>query len=107
MEKDLAAVLPNPTANLAKEEAQGAEVAIVGFDNWEVIAAVTRPALTTVDMNLPELGRLAGTRLLAMIAGERASGIVRLPCSLVVRASCGAPATGDGPTERRGEADRD
>jgi LacI family transcriptional regulator len=81
------------------------DVAIVGFDNWEVIAAATRPALTTVDMNLPALGRLAGTRLLAMIGGERASDIIRLPCSLVVRASCGAPEAGDGPTERRGEGE--
>jgi LacI family transcriptional regulator len=58
-------------------------------------------------MNLPALGRLAGTRLLAMIGGERTSGIVRLPCSLVVRASCGAPATGDGKSERRDEGERE
>ena len=50
------------------------DVAVVGFDNWEVIAATTRPLLTTVDMDLPELGRYAGMRLLAMIAGERVSG---------------------------------
>jgi hypothetical protein len=40
-----------------------------------------------------------------MIGGERASDIIRLPCSLVVRASCGAPEAGDGPTERRGEGE--
>ncbi|QBD82941.1 LacI family transcriptional regulator [Ktedonosporobacter rubrisoli] len=78
-----------------------ADVAVVGFDNWEIIAAATRPALTTVDMNLHELGRIAGTRLLAMIAGEKASGIIRLPCSLIVRDSCGVHTLGT--AERRKE----
>ncbi len=67
------------------------DVAVVGFDNWEIIAAKTRPPLTTVDMNLHELGRLAGEQLLAMIDGERATGTIRVPCSLIVRASCGVP----------------
>ncbi|HEY7357661.1 MAG TPA: LacI family DNA-binding transcriptional regulator [Ktedonobacterales bacterium] len=65
------------------------DVAIVGFDNWEPIANATRPALTTVDMNLPEVGRYAGESLLALISGEMQSGIVRLPCSLIVRDSTG------------------
>ncbi len=65
------------------------DVAVVGFDNWEIIATATRPPLTTVDLNLHELGRLAGLKLLAMIAGEQESGIVRVPCSLVVRGSSG------------------
>ena len=43
------------------------DVALVGFDNWEVIAVACRPPLTTVDMNLRELGRAAGERLLAAI----------------------------------------
>ena len=66
------------------------DIAVVGFDNWEIIAAATRPPLTTIDMNLRELGRQAGLRLLAMIDGETSSGVVRLPCRLVVRQSCGA-----------------
>ena len=66
------------------------DVAVVGFDNWEILAASARPPLTTVDMNLYDLGREAARCLLAMVAGERAAGVVRLPCSLVVRASCGA-----------------
>ncbi len=67
------------------------DVAVVGFDNWQIIAAATRPALTTVDMNLHELGRQAGLRLLGMIdRKDRPSGVVRLPCSLVVRDSCGS-----------------
>ncbi len=67
------------------------DVAVVGFDNWQIIAAATRPPLTTIDMNLHELGRQAGFRLLDMIEGRRPQrGVRRLPCSLVTRASCGA-----------------
>jgi len=64
------------------------DIAVVGFDNWEIIATATRPSLTTVDMQLHELGRLAGLRLRAMIDGEREAGVTRLPCRLVVRDSC-------------------
>ncbi|MBS1168494.1 MAG: LacI family transcriptional regulator protein [Proteobacteria bacterium] len=65
------------------------DVAVVGFDNWEIVAAQTRPPLTTVDMNLRTLGREAGRLILAMSEGrEVQSGIRKLPCSLVVRQSC-------------------
>jgi LacI family transcriptional regulator len=63
------------------------DVALVGFDNWEVIAASSRPPLTTVDMNLRELGRAAGEGLLAAIDGRPSAGLQLLPCSLVVRES--------------------
>jgi LacI family transcriptional regulator len=63
------------------------DVAVVGFDNWEQFALATRPPLTSVDMDVYELGRRAGSRMLALMSGERESGIVRLPCRLVVRAS--------------------
>ncbi len=69
------------------------DVAVIGFDNWEAMAGATRPPLTTVDVHLHDLGRLAGTKLLGMIAGQRESGVIRIPCRLVVRDSCGAPAT--------------
>ena len=36
-------------------------------------------------MNLKELGREAGRRLIDLIAGEQLRGVRRLPCSLVVR----------------------
>ena len=61
------------------------DVAVVGFDNWEIIATQARPPLTTVDMNLHDLGCMAAERLLAMVEGAQDSGIVRLPCRLVVR----------------------
>ncbi|UJW85085.1 LacI family DNA-binding transcriptional regulator [Devosia sp. SL43] len=63
------------------------DVAVVGFDNWDVMALAARPPLTSVDLNLRALGRAAGERLIAMIAGERFKGVERLPCSLVVRQS--------------------
>jgi LacI family transcriptional regulator len=71
-----------------------ADVAVVGFDNWEIMAAQTRPPLTSVDMNLRELGRQAGLLVRVLAEGEAvAPGVRKLPCHLVVRDSCGgAPA---------------
>jgi len=66
------------------------DIAIIGFDNWETIAEAARPPLTTVDMNLHELGRSAGAKILAMIEGEQDAGVIRYPCSLIIRESCGA-----------------
>ena len=75
------------------------DVSVVGFDNWDVMTEATRPPLTSVDMNLEALGREAGAALLEMMAGRRFTGVRRLPCSLVVRGSCGAdPSNG---TERQ------
>ncbi len=72
------------------------DVAVIGFDNWDVMTEATRPQLTSVDMNLDALGREAGAALLEMIAGGKLTGVRRLPCSLVIRDSCGGnrpPAT--------------
>jgi LacI family transcriptional regulator len=63
------------------------DIAIVGFDNWEPMASATRPALTTVDMNLEAIGRYVGQSLLDLLAGKLLSGIIRLPCNLVIRDS--------------------
>lgn len=68
------------------------DVAIVGFDNWEPLAIECRPPLTSVDMNIHTLGQIAAERLLQMIdiaPEKRETGLIRLPCSLVVRSSCG------------------
>jgi LacI family transcriptional regulator len=70
------------------------DVAIVGFDNWEIMATACRPPLTTVDMNLRELGRTAAERLLAAINGQFTPGVEKLPCSLVVRESSRARVAG-------------
>lgn len=64
------------------------DVAVVGFDNWEVMALGARPPLSSVDMNLSQLGHEAGRTLLAMMGGERIAPTTRrLPCTLVVRHS--------------------
>ncbi len=47
-----------------------AQVRVTGFDNWDVMALASRPPLTTVDMGLKALGRLAGRTLLDLVEGE-------------------------------------
>jgi LacI family transcriptional regulator len=47
------------------------QVRVTGFDNWDVMALASRPPLTTVDMGLMELGKLAGRTLLDLVEGER------------------------------------
>ncbi|OLP51672.1 LacI family transcriptional regulator [Allorhizobium taibaishanense] len=65
------------------------DVSVVGFDNWEIVASQSRPPLTTVDMNLKELGRQAGLTVLALGEGQILEpGLRKLGCSLVVRGSC-------------------
>ncbi|TRO59380.1 LacI family DNA-binding transcriptional regulator [Streptomyces sp. IB201691-2A2] len=63
------------------------DIAVVGYDNWEVLSAETRPPLTTIDMNLEVLGRTAAQHLFAAIGGRAASGVHRMPCSLTIRES--------------------
>lgn len=63
------------------------DVALVGFDNWEIFAADCRPPLTTVDVNLEQLGATAVAHLFAALDGERHSGVIRQPCRLVIRES--------------------
>ena len=64
------------------------DVALVGFDNWEPMVLGAQPPLTSVDMCLEEVGRVAAEMLLAAIAGEPARGTrTVVPCRLVVRKS--------------------
>ncbi|GAB3892253.1 hypothetical protein GCM10029964_066760 [Kibdelosporangium lantanae] len=63
------------------------DVALVGFDNWDVMALACQPPLTSVDMELERLGRHAADLLLAAINGEPAPGRHTNPCRLVIRES--------------------
>ncbi|TWD81765.1 LacI family transcriptional regulator [Kribbella amoyensis] len=63
------------------------DVAITGTDNWELIAEGARPPLTSVDLRLADVGRVAAQRLLDAIEGRPHSGLEQVPCQLVVRAS--------------------
>jgi len=65
------------------------DVAIVGYDNWEIFAADNRPPLTTVDLNLQQLGAIAVEHLFAALEGESRSGVLHHPCRLVIRESTG------------------
>jgi LacI family transcriptional regulator len=68
------------------------DVALVGFDNWEVMAEACRPPLTTIDPNLGEVGRVAARELLAAIEGPTPGGVRTVACKLVVRESTTAAA---------------
>jgi LacI family transcriptional regulator, galactose operon repressor len=63
------------------------DVAVTGYDNWDVMALASRPPLTTVDLELEELGRRAAGMLLDAVAGRPHRGVLELPARLVVRAS--------------------
>lgn len=65
------------------------DVALVGYDNWEVFSAESRPSLTTIDLNLQQIGATAVRHLFAAIDGEHASGVIRHPTRLVIRESTG------------------
>lgn len=65
------------------------DVAVIGFDDWHVMTEGCRPKLTSLDMNLEQLGRDAATALAQAIAdGSALSGGVRTQTArLVVRDS--------------------
>ena len=67
------------------------DVSVVGFDNI-AFAALTKPALTTVNLPLGELGRRAIEVLIRSIEDSEQQGIeIRIPTDLVIRQST-APA---------------
>ncbi len=66
------------------------DVALVGFDNWDVMALACQPPLTSVDMDLQALGRTAAELLLAAINGTPSPGRHTHPCRLLVRDSTGS-----------------
>lgn len=63
------------------------DVAVVGFDDWDVMALSSRPPLTTVDLQLEALGRRGAELLLDAVAGSPHPGTTRLTPRLVVRES--------------------
>jgi LacI family transcriptional regulator len=63
------------------------DVAVMGFDNWKVLTSAARPPLTSVDMNLEQVGRAAAHALFTAIAGSPRSGVETQPCRVVIRGS--------------------
>ncbi len=62
-------------------------VSVIGFDNWEAVAAHSRPRLTSIDMNLERLGAVAGRRLFVAIEGGDPATSEQFPGRLVLRDS--------------------
>jgi LacI family transcriptional regulator len=66
------------------------DVSVIGFDNWEIMCAATRPPMTTVDMSMRGIGREAVRLIMELNAGKPVQpGLRRVPCQLIVRGSCG------------------
>ncbi|OHV68233.1 LacI family DNA-binding transcriptional regulator [Pseudofrankia sp. BMG5.36] len=64
------------------------DVAVIGYDNWEVLATNSRPELTSIDANLQALGRTAAMRIFEALDGAApASGVQTMPVRLVIRGS--------------------
>lgn len=64
------------------------DLAIIGYDNWEVLSTNSRPELTSIDANLQMLGRQAAQRVFDAIDGvDTGSGEHHLPVRLVIRGS--------------------
>jgi len=78
------------------------DVAVVGYDNWETLAADCRPPLTTIDLNLEQLGAIAVEHLSAALDGHRTTGVIRHPGRLVVRESTGPPSLRPSPAAAHG-----
>ena len=66
------------------------DVAVIGFDNWEVLTTNARPELTSIDANLQQLGRESARALFQAMGPDPAAGsrgIRQLPVRLVIRGS--------------------
>jgi LacI family transcriptional regulator len=68
------------------------DVAIVGFDDRPFAAHLPIP-LTTVALPLLEMGDVAAQKMFEALSGEQVENeLLRVPCRLVIRASCGGTA---------------
>ncbi len=64
------------------------DVAVVGYDDWQVLTENSRPQLTSIDAELQQLGREAAQRIFAAIEGEDiGEGVHHLPVRWVIRGS--------------------
>jgi LacI family transcriptional regulator len=66
------------------------DVAVIGYDNWEVLTTNARPELTSIDANLQQLGRESARALFQAMGpspAEGTGGVRHLPVRLVIRGS--------------------
>ena len=66
------------------------QLSVAGFENIELASEMT-PALTTVHVPAADIGRLAGSRMLARLSGRHVPVIEELRAELIVRESTGKP----------------
>ncbi len=63
-------------------------VGVIGFDNWDVMVEASRPPLSTIDMNLNQVGDVAARLLLQAIdEGVLEPGIRYVDCRMIPRES--------------------
>jgi LacI family transcriptional regulator len=73
------------------------DIAVVGYDNWSPMVLGADPPLTSVDMCLEHVGRVAAEHLLLAINGDPTHGVHTVPCRLVPRDSTAEPPGQRGP----------
>lgn len=71
------------------------EVSVVGFNDFDY-AKYMSPPLTTIRVDLTQIGHNAGTYLLEALAGKQPAGLIETATELVVRGSSGPAPTGGG-----------
>ncbi len=75
------------------------DIAIVGFDNLE-LSRYTRPALTTINQPLQQLGETGAKIFLAQLEGQKISELtIEIKGELIVRDSCGTKLRQENQTE--------
>ncbi|KFI97019.1 LacI family DNA-binding transcriptional regulator [Bifidobacterium stellenboschense] len=63
------------------------DVAVIGHDNWDVLASNSRPSLTSVDNETQAIGQVAARCLMDAIGGRPHHGTTYVHCRLVQRES--------------------
>ncbi|KAB8162899.1 LacI family DNA-binding transcriptional regulator [Streptomyces sp. 3MP-14] len=65
------------------------DIGVMGFDNWAVMVEASRPRLSSVDLNLPDVGAVAADRMIeATLRGVAPRpGVTTVECDLVPRES--------------------
>lgn len=66
------------------------DFSVIGFDNIPE-ARTCEPALTTIDQPIQQMGALALTMLIDLLAGKDVQVHQRVPTDLIVRGTCGPP----------------
>lgn len=69
------------------------DLSVIGFDDVQWTGFVS-PGFTTFRQDKQTLGRIAAEQLLATMADEAESRVIRVPAELIIRGSCAPPTLG-------------